>query len=168
MYTVQFLRNLLSIEFLCIYQNIRLFLISGLRPDIRQAISGILPFKISGRIPDTKKAGLSDRIFDQPHFRCIPIVWSEEGKNLHLPADSRAGACLPRAGSTRLHAGTVDQNPWKKGNGIKYIKNICALLLGLFWQKCQIHFLGEKIRKQVLPWKKATHSTTAKFVMCQN
>ena len=66
---IQFLRNLLSLEFLCIYQNIRLFLISGLRPDIRQAISGILPFKISGRIPDTKKAGLSDRISDQPHFR---------------------------------------------------------------------------------------------------
>ena len=169
---IQFLRNLSSIDFLCIYQNILLLLIYGLRPDIRQAISGILPFKIrylaGYRIlkrPDYPTGYPTNRISG---FRCIPIVWSEEGKNLHLPADSRAGACLPRAGSTRLHAGTVDQNPWKKGNGIKYIKNICALLPTLFWHKCQIHFLGEKIRKQVLPWKKATHSTTAKFVMCQN
>ena len=45
---LQFLRNLSSIDFLCIYQNILLLLIYGLRPDIRQAISGtgILPFKI--------------------------------------------------------------------------------------------------------------------------
>ena len=95
---IQFLRNLLSIEFLCIYQNIRLFLISGLRPDIRQAISGILPFKISGRIPDTKKAGFSDRISDQPHFRfpvhSYSLIWG--GKKSALTG-RLAGGCLSSA-----------------------------------------------------------------------